>query len=65
MNEHSNIVEARLKRLIELRWLREVVARKLAEGGTAADHARLEEIFAQVNADLDALERTFQDYERD
>ncbi|MGC1425068.1 MAG: hypothetical protein WA354_24640 [Terracidiphilus sp.] len=59
MTEQSNSVDLRLQRLVELRWLREVVVRQLAQGGTLDDtHSRLEGVFAQIQAELDALEGT-------
>ena len=58
-NEQSKILESRLQRLVELRWQREVIARWLAGAGTAAEsQEQLEEMFAQVNAELQALEGT-------
>ena len=55
--EQSKIVESRLRRLVELRWQREVIARWLAGSGTPADsQSQLEEMFAQVNAELQILE---------
>ena len=57
--EQSKILESRLQRLVELRWQREVIARWLAGTGTAPEsQEQLEEMFAQVNAELQALEGT-------
>jgi hypothetical protein len=57
--EHSKILESRLQRLVELRWQREVIARWLDGCGTPAEsQSQLEEMFAQVNAELRALEGT-------
>ena len=55
--ERSKIVESRLQRLVELRWQREVIARWLAGSGTPVEsQPQLEEMFAQVTAELHALE---------
>ena len=55
--EQSKILESRLQRLVELRWQREVIARWLAGSGTPLEsQSQLEEMFAQVNAELQALE---------
>ena len=57
--EQSKILESRLQRLVELRWQREVIARWLVGAGTAPEsQEQLEEMFAQVNAELQALEGT-------
>ena len=57
--EQSKILESRLQRLVELRWQREVIARWLACTGTAPEsQEQLEQMFAQVNAELQALEGT-------
>jgi hypothetical protein len=57
--EQSKILESRLQRLVELRWQREVIARWLDGCGTPAEsRSQLEEMFAQVNAELRALEGT-------
>ena len=57
--EQSKILESRLQRLVELRWQREVIARWLAGSGTAGEsQSQLEEMFAQVNAELQVLEGT-------
>jgi hypothetical protein len=57
--EQSKILESRLQRLVELRWQREVIARWLAGSGTPVEsQSQLEEMFAQVNAELRALEGT-------
>jgi hypothetical protein len=57
--EPSKILESRLQRLVELRWQREVIARWLAGSGTPVEsQSQLEEMFAQVNAELRALEGT-------
>lgn len=58
-SEPSKILESRLQRLVELRWQREVVARWLAGSGTPVEsQSQLEEMFAQVNAELQTLEET-------
>jgi len=55
----SKILESRLQRLVELRWQREVIARWLAGSGTPVEsQSQLEEMFAQVNAELQTLEGT-------
>jgi hypothetical protein len=57
--EQSKILESRLQRLVELRWQREVIARWLAGSGTPGEsQSQLEEMFAQVNAELQALDGT-------
>ena len=57
--EQSKIVESRLQRLVELRWQREVIARWLAGSGTPVEsQSQLEEMFEQVNTELQALEGT-------
>lgn len=57
--EQSKILESRLQRLVELRWQREVIARWLAGSGTPLEsQSQLEEMFAQVNAELQILEGT-------
>jgi hypothetical protein len=57
--EQSKILESRLQRLVELRWQREVIARWLADSGTPVEsQSQLEEMFAQVNAELRTLEGT-------
>jgi hypothetical protein len=62
--EQSKILESRLQRLVELRWQREVIARWLAGSGTPVEsQSQLEEMFAQVNAELRALQGTPEDAE--
>lgn len=57
--EQSKILESRLQRLVELRWQREVIARWLAGSGTPLEpQSQLEEMFVQVNAELQILEGT-------
>jgi hypothetical protein len=57
--EQSKILETRLQRLVELRWQREVIARWLNGSGTPVEsQSQLEEMFAQVNAELRVLEET-------
>ena len=57
--EQSKILESRLQRLVELRWQREVIARWLDGSGTPREsQSQLREMFAQVNAELRALEGT-------
>jgi hypothetical protein len=66
MTKQWNILELRLQRLVELRWVREVIARKLTEQGTLDNtHSRLEEMLARVKAELEALEGTAVGGERD
>jgi hypothetical protein len=56
-NERSKNSEARLRRLVELRWQREVIAQWLAGSGTPTQsQTQLEEMFAQVKAELQELE---------
>jgi hypothetical protein len=58
-NERSKNSEARLRRLVELRWQREVIAQWLAGSGTPTQsRTQLEEMFAQVKAELRELEGT-------
>jgi hypothetical protein len=65
-NERSKNGEARLRRLVELRWQREVIAQWLAGSGTPSQsQTQLEEMFAQVKAELQALEGTPASGERD
>ena len=55
--EKSNTPELRVRRLVELRWQREVIASWLAGSGKPAQsRPQLEEMFAQVSAELRALE---------
>jgi hypothetical protein len=57
--EQSKILESRLQRLVELRWQREVIARWLDGSSPPAEsQSQLEEMLAQVNAELRALEGT-------
>jgi hypothetical protein len=64
--EQSKILESRLQRLVELRWQREVIARWLAGSGTTVEsQSQLEEMFAQVNAELQVLEGAPADVEGD
>jgi hypothetical protein len=57
--EQSKILESRLQRLVELRWQREVIVRWLEGSGTPVESQwQLQEMFAQVNAELRALEET-------
>jgi hypothetical protein len=56
-SEPSEILESRLRRLVELRWQREVISRWLAGSATPVEsRSPLEEMFAQVNAELRTLE---------
>ncbi len=57
--EQSKSPELRVRRLVELRWQREVITRWLAGFGSPAEsRSQLEEMLAQVNAELEALEGT-------
>lgn len=65
-NDRSKNSEARLRRLVELRWQREVIAQWLAGSGTPIQsQTQLEEMFAQVKAELQELEGTPASDERD
>jgi hypothetical protein len=55
--EHLKDSESRVRRLVELRWQREVIARWIVGFGTPVERqSQLEEMLAQVNAELQALE---------
>ncbi len=57
--EQSKSSESRVRRLVELRWQREVIARWLAGFGTPTEsQSQLQEMLAQVTAELQALEGT-------
>lgn len=57
--ELSRNSQSRLRRLVELRWQREVIARWLTGLGTPVEsQSQLEEMFAQVTAELQELEGT-------
>ena len=55
--EQSENSELRVRRLVELRWQREVIANWLAGSGTPVE-SQLEEMLSQVKAELESLEET-------
>jgi ribosomal protein L29 len=65
-NERLKNSEAKLRRLVELRLQRKVIARWLTGAGTPTQsQTQLEEMFAQVKAELEELEGTPASGERD